>query len=121
MYLLKDGRLIGSAVIVDFDPTHTNSVDRLTTEEFAKFVDKEIIEPVRVMVVTAKQARLALLQYGILDQVETAIKVATRDIQITWEFAETVHRDAALVLSIGRSLGLTSDQIVGLFNLASTL
>lgn len=72
-------------------------------------------------VVTMRQARLALHSAGILPAVETYMATADKAIQIEWEFADTVRRNSALVTGIGSQLGLTDEQIDGLFALAKAL
>ena len=72
--------------------------------------------------VTARQARLALLAAGLLDDVETTLAdPAHRATQIEWEYATQVERESPLVDSIGGALGLTSEQIDALFRQAATL
>uniref|UniRef100_E6VL45 Uncharacterized protein n=1 Tax=Rhodopseudomonas palustris (strain DX-1) TaxID=652103 RepID=E6VL45_RHOPX len=71
--------------------------------------------------VTPKQARLALLQAGLLDQVEAVIAAGSKADQITWEFATEIRRDDPLLVSIGSGLTLSSDQIDVLFKYAATL
>jgi hypothetical protein len=76
-------------------------------------------------VVTNRQARLALLQAGLLDTVNTTISTLgspdAHAIQIEWEYASEIRRDSPLVVGLGGMLGLTEVQISELFELASTL
>lgn len=73
-------------------------------------------------VVSARQARLALLQNDLLATVEQAIASSNNAaIQIEWEYATELRRDNQLVASIGYSLNMTDEQIDQLFLLASTL
>ncbi|MCK1275483.1 hypothetical protein IVB46_09605 [Bradyrhizobium sp. 61] len=71
--------------------------------------------------VTPRQARLALLAVGLLDQVESSVKAAGGATQITWEYASTFERGDPLITSIGASLNLTPAQIDALFTQASKL
>lgn len=71
--------------------------------------------------VTPRQARLALLGAGLLDQVEAAVTAAGGATQITWEYATQILRDDPLILQIGASLGLTQAQIDALFITAAGL
>ena len=75
--------------------------------------------------VTMRQARLALLQQGLLTQVNNAVAsmpgVQGEAVRIEWEFSSTVERNRPLVQSLAVSLGLTSQQIDDLFTLAATL
>ena len=72
--------------------------------------------------VTARQARLALLGAGLLDDVEAMLAdPAHRATRIEWEYATQVERVSPLVDSIGGALGLTSEQIDALFRQAAAL
>lgn len=86
----------------------------------AAWEDRQANPPVPQLV-TARQARLALLDAGLLDQVEAAIAAGSRADQITWEFAVDVRRDHALIANLGAALNLTSERIDGLFRTAATL
>lgn len=77
-------------------------------------------------IVSMRQARLALLQSGMLDQVESAIAAIVDPVQkmaaeIEWEYATTVERNSDFVQTLASQLGLTSDQMDGLFSLADSL
>lgn len=72
-------------------------------------------------VVSMRQARLALLQSGLLDQVATAINAGSQADQITWEYATEVRRADPLVANLSVALGLTELQLDGLFTLAASL
>ncbi len=67
------------------------------------------------------QARLALLQSGLLAQVENAVAAAGQAVQIEWEYRDAVYRDSALVEALAAQLGWTSAQLDDLFRLAATL
>jgi len=71
--------------------------------------------------VTPRQARLALLGAGLLDQVETAVKTQDKETQITWEFASEIQRNNPLIVGIGKQLGIASEQIDSLFVMAAGL
>ena len=77
-------------------------------------------------IVTMRQARLAMLQAGLLSQVEAAI-AAIEDagqrqaVQIESEYAAEVNRAHPWVQSLATALGLTEKQLDDLFNLAATL
>jgi len=72
-------------------------------------------------VVTMRQARLALLQQGLLSQVETAVSSAGQAAQIEWDYSNTLERNKPLVQSIASGLGWTDAQLDSLFTLAATL
>lgn len=73
-------------------------------------------------VITMRQARLALLQVGLLSSITTAISQLPspqkEEAEIEWEYSQVVDRNWAFVVSIGESLSLDLDN---LFSLASTL
>jgi len=74
--------------------------------------------------VTMRQAKLALLQYGLLQQVDTAIAnmpgVQGQAARIEWEYAATVKRNAPLLGQIASAFGVTDEQLDNLFILAAT-
>lgn len=76
-------------------------------------------EPTVPAAVTMRQARLALLNAGLLDSVETAIenllspeKEAAR---IEWEYSQEVQRHNGFVSVLANSIGLTEQQVDDLF------
>ncbi|PVZ19910.1 MULTISPECIES: hypothetical protein [unclassified Pseudomonas] len=77
-------------------------------------------EPVKVPEsVTMMQARMAMLNAGILDQVQAAIGAMSgtegQAAQIQWQFAQEVRRDWPLVLHLQSTVGLTDQQVDDLF------
>ena len=76
-------------------------------------------------VVTMRQARLALLARGLLDDITAAInglpspqkEAAT----IEWEYSAEVHRDKALVQLLAPALGLSDTDLDDLFQEAAAL
>ncbi len=69
--------------------------------------------------ITRRQARLALLGAGLLEQVDAAIAampgVEGQAAQIEWADASEIHRDHPMIASLGPALGLTGEQIDALF------
>lgn len=69
--------------------------------------------------ITQRQARLAMLNAGIYQQVQSAIAAMPgtdgEAARITWEFASSIDRDFPLVAQLSASLGLTSEQVDQLF------
>lgn len=74
-----------------------------------------------INVVTMRQARLALLQTGMLASVNSAVAAADEATKITWEFSSEVQRNNALVATLAGALNLTDAQLDDLFRLAATL
>lgn len=76
--------------------------------------------------VTMRQARLALLGAGLLDDVDAAIAAipdATqrRAATIEWEYAQTVDRASPFAQQMAAGLGITQQQLDALFVQAATL
>lgn len=75
--------------------------------------------------VTMRQARLALLQVGLLNTVNDAIAAmpgsAGEAARIEWEYSQEVQRNKALVQALAPALNLSEAQLDGLFALAATL
>ena len=80
------------------------------------------IEDAKPKVVTMRQARLALLQSGLLQTVQDAIANSTDEaMKIEWEYATEVKRDWDSLVTLTTALGITDLQLDDLFQLASTL
>lgn len=78
------------------------------------------------IVVSKRQARLALLQVGMLDNVDAAIAAISDETQrrqalISWEYADTIQRLDPWVAAIAPGLGLDDEALDGLFAIAATL
>lgn len=76
-------------------------------------------------VVTMRQARLALLKAGLLEQVNTAIAslqgAEGEAARIEWEYSQEIWRNRPFVILLGDTLGLSAKQIDDLFIEAATL
>ncbi len=76
-------------------------------------------------VVEMAQARLALLQAGLLTQVQSAIDAMPgtdgQAARIAWEYRATVRRDSTLVQALAQQLALTDEQLDALFTAAAAL
>lgn len=75
--------------------------------------------------VTMRQARLALLAAGKLTTANAAIAAMPGTdgdaARIEWEYAHEVRRDSPLVVGMGAVLGLTDEQMDGLFIAAAAI
>lgn len=71
--------------------------------------------------VSMRQARLALLNAGLLDDVEAAVATAGRAAQIEWEFATEVRRNHPLITIVQAEQGMSDAQIDELFAGAAKL
>ena len=103
------------------------SQDDLIPEDFVLLTEHEVAvlmhpDPNTVPeVVTRRQALLALLAAGKLDQIELAIQNAPRAVQIAWEAAGTFERSNPLIEALAPQLGLTDADVDALFIQASKL
>ena len=100
-------------------PTWAN--DALLQWEQANTPPVNPTEPTIPTSVSMRQARLALLQQGLLATVNAAIAAGGEADKIAWEYATEVDRSDVLVQNLAAGLGLTSAQLDDLFLLASTL
>ncbi|MFZ6769932.1 hypothetical protein ACO0LM_22995 [Undibacterium sp. Di26W] len=89
------------------------------------FTKKPIPQKKIPQVVTMRQARLALLNAGLLDHVETVLATLPGTqgdtARIEWEFSSTVERRKQLVVALTPVLGMTDAQMDQLFITAATL
>lgn len=81
---------------------------------------------IKVTRVTMRQARLALLGAGLLDDIEAALAAIPdaaqrRAAQIEWEYSSEVQRDRAWVQQVAAGLGLSDEQLDALFEQAAAL
>lgn len=81
----------------------------------------KVVAPAPSTKVSMRQARLALLGAGLLDDVEAGIAGMDKAAQIDWQCAESVERNSALVATLGTALGLDDAAVDGLFAQAATL
>lgn len=81
-----------------------------------------VVVPERV---TMRQARLALLQAGLLDDTEALIASLEgpegQAARIEWDYSSEVHRHKPFVQSLGTQLGFTDEQLDQLFITASQI
>ena len=77
------------------------------------------------LVVTMRQARLALSQAGKLTAVNEAIAVMDEPdkttVSIEWEYGSTVERVSPWIDTMATALGMTGEEMDALFELAATL
>ncbi len=94
-----------------------------------KIVENDGIKEVKIKIpvqVTIRQARLALLQAGLLDDIETTInaiedETLKKAVQIEWEYAQDIRRDWQALIMITQAMGMTDEQLDELFLTASKL
>ena len=107
-----------------------NNLHALDTSEFAHLLPIDCVEitdseaqaiqaeneanmPVVIPDISMRQARLALLADGLLDDVEAALD--TPEYKIWWEYSTVVERDNYLVNDIFKMLGKTDSEIDQMF------
>ena len=102
-------------------PTVGWTIHDMTAEEQAQY----LTEWRQFFVVTMRQARLALIQQGLLESVNTAIAAMDEPqksvIETEWEYAAIVERGSPWIGAMAMVLGLTEEQMDNLFKLAATL
>lgn len=91
-----------------------------------EFTEDELlkqIEDEKPKIVTMRQARLALLQSGLLATIESAIANSDDEsMKIEWEYATEVNRNWESLIALISSIGtITENDIDNLFLLASEL
>lgn len=78
-----------------------------------------------VKVVTMRQARIALLDAGLLEAVRASVATMPgtegERARIDWEYALEVRRDWPLISYMAGDLGLTDEQVDGLFVAAAAI
>jgi len=81
-----------------------------------------VLQPELPNVVTMRQARLALLEMGLLATVSEAVANGTDEsIKIEWEYSTEINRDSASLIALSTVLGMSSDDLDNIFLLAGTL
>ena len=114
--------------LVDTEDIHTfvkADGSEVPLEQYCKTLEIEAyIEPEPIIiipqVITMRQARLQLLEVGLLDDVE-ALVALDRKSQIEWEYASEVYIQSPLIESVKSALNLTDAQIDNMFVEASKL
>lgn len=71
------------------------------------------------MKVSRLQARVALLQAGLLPQVEAAVAAADPAVQMAWADAIEFRRFSPTILALSAQIGLTDTQLDDLFRAAA--
>ena len=91
------------------------------TDEEAQAIqaENEANQPVFIPTITMRQARMMLLNEGLLDEVNLAI--TTPEQKIWWDYSTTVERNHPLVDAVLTALGKTETEIDDMFIAAATL
>ena len=107
---------------IDFEYTfslgkYQINLDTLLVEKVEGWIAPDGYVPF-VRRIDARRLRLALLQMGLFDEVETSLSKLGRAAQIEWEYATEIKEDYPLVLALANNLGLDTEAI---FTLAISL
>ena len=114
--------------LVDTEDLHTfvkPDGTEVPLEQYCKTLEiGDYIEPEHIIilpqVITMRQARLQLLEVGLLDDIEAFVAL-DRKSQIDWEYANEVYRQSPLIELVKGALNLTDTQIDNMFVEASKL
>lgn len=121
--------LLGKRVVmsdnkyIEFDTLkEVPSADIRTAEALKVEKEKELSIPKSI---TARQARLALLQIGKLAEVTAAISnlqsPIKEQVEIEWEYATDIFRNNGFIDALGSALGLDKDALDDLFIAAKSM
>lgn len=70
---------------------------------------------------SARQVRLILTQFGYRAQVESAISMATQDVQDEWNYANEFERASPVLNGMAQMLGLSDSDIDLMFEIGAFL
>lgn len=130
LWSAEDLAVLKLFVPADADPIPEGKVSTGTTVRrvsgVVKFVhDLEDAPVAGPQPITMRQVRLALLQAGLLSNVEAAIAALPEPertaAHIEWEYATEMKRDHTLISTLAVGLGLSAEQIDNLFQAAVAL
>ena len=110
---------ISDDTYIPFDPANTDYAQYLIWLEEGNTPDPADIPPVVIPTLSMRQARLALLADGLLDDVEAAL--STPEYKIWWEYSTVVERSNYLVNDVLKILGKSDEEIDQMFIGASQL
>lgn len=79
--------------------------------EHAAFMRSQLV-PIGV---TKRQARLALLEAGLLSTVDSFVATQSAEVQIYWNDSQEIYRRHPLILSLSAELNLSESQVDDLF------
>lgn len=83
--------------------------------------DPATLPPQVPLQVSPRQARLALLAIGKLDQANAAAHSAGDMVRISWEYSSYIRRDDPGVIALASSIGIDSEELDSLFIEAAQL
>lgn len=123
----QDREYIRNKVLVNFNVEEITDSDGVVSYQYEQlrlepYTDNETIEllvaqrkeELKPKVLTPRQARLILLQYELLDDIEELIKT-NRVISIWWEYSLDIQRNDERLLEFATIAGITSEQLDTMF------
>jgi hypothetical protein len=113
MYKLNSDNTIAHKIGTGEFHNVESSVEYLAWLEEGNTPEPADIPPVIIPTLTMRQARLALLDDGLLDEVEAAI--TTPSDRIWWDYSTTVERSHPLVNAVLTALGKTETEMDDMF------
>ena len=125
-HIIENGFVVNTIEVdsLDFSP---NLIDGSIGGIGWSYINGQLLPPTPVPTpepvppsITPRQARLKLLEVGLLDELE-AIITTNSEWQIEWEYATEVKRDSPLIDAVASQAGLTNEQIDQMFIEASQL
>ena len=129
----QDREYIRNKVLVNFNVEELTDKDGVVSYQYEQlrlepYTDDETIalmvaqrkEELKPKVLTPRQARLILLQYELLDDIEEIVKT-NRAISIWWEYSLDIQRYDERLLEFASIAGITDDMLDTLFEEGSKL
>lgn len=105
-------------VVLLFKDTETATAKEQYDEAYAQELRARLpasASPMRI--------RLALLEMGLLDQVQTYVETleepAKTKVQILWEYSTEIHKQHSAIQKLAKNMGLTEEQLDQIFVLAN--
>lgn len=98
--------------ILTWDENGNKIIRDMTPEEIAEAEARTPAVPVSV---SRFQAKAAMLQAGMLDQVEALIAGGDAVTQLAWAEAVEYRRDSPLINSLAAAMDMTAEQVDALF------
>jgi len=124
-HVIENGLVVNTIVVdsLDFLPNLVSAEDGGAIGD--RYENGQFVTPQAVIVaptsVTMRQGRLALLQAGLLTQVQSAIDAQSDAEKIEWEYAQTIDRGSPLVAALAAALSLDDAALDALFINAANL
>ena len=129
----QDREYIRNKVLVNFNVEELADKDGVVSYQYEQlrlepYTDDETIdlivaqrkEELKPKVLTPRQARLILLQYELLDDIDEIVKT-NRAISIWWEYSLDIQRYDERLLEFATIAGITDDMLDTLFEEGSKL